>query len=342
MADQRTYIRVHDGMPDHPKVYGLSDKAFRLLVETWCWCSRHLTDGAMPESVWNKRGNPKSRKELIAAGLAEVTDGGVVMHDYLEHQRSAAEVAELVAARSKSGSFGNHVRHHARRGISDPNCDHCRDPKPVAKPSQVRSHMRDENQSQTSNGEHGKRSLAKENPAVSETASAPVDNRPTSGNVRDDAANPSQTASQVRSQTPRKTSLSTETETDIRPPVVSGGSVGRHQQVADARAKTDDDDLEKIENRIIELLAETTGRTIDRAQASKVRKQLLDDRETTNPLAYVASCIRGEPQRYLPTSGAPYDQPPPPRPDVPPTVALTGAAKARELLMANRRKEAES
>ena len=44
-ADRRTYITVHDGMPEHPKVDALSDKAFRALVGLWCWCSRNLTDG---------------------------------------------------------------------------------------------------------------------------------------------------------------------------------------------------------------------------------------------------------------------------------------------------------
>lgn len=102
-ADPRTYIKVHDGMFDHPKIDGLSDRAFRLLVETWCWCSRHLTDGLVKEATWLKRGTPGTRQELIAAGLAEVVPDGIRIHDYLEHQRSADEVAELREKRRASG-----------------------------------------------------------------------------------------------------------------------------------------------------------------------------------------------------------------------------------------------
>jgi hypothetical protein len=102
------------------------------------------------------------------------------------------------------------------------------------------------------------------------------------------------------------------------------------------------DDESKIDERIIELIHEHTGRGIDASWASRVRRQILDGRETRNPLNYVASAIRGEPNRYLPAVGAPHDQPPPPRPDVPEDVAHTGAARARELLAAKHRKEAAS
>ena len=87
-----------------------------------------------------------------------------------------------------------------------------------------------------------------------------------------------------------------------------GSSLGPHLQVADAPAKTDDDDQEleklneQIENRIIELLTEQTGRPVDRAWASRVRRQILDDRQVGNPLSYVAAAIRGEPQKYMPSS----------------------------------------
>lgn len=110
MADTRTYIRVHDGMPDHPKVDGLSDGAFRLLITMWCWCSRHLTDGHIPTATWSKRGTPKARRELVTAGLAVVTDGGVQMHDYLEHQRSSDEVEELRRKRQEAGRKGGNAK----------------------------------------------------------------------------------------------------------------------------------------------------------------------------------------------------------------------------------------
>jgi len=129
--DGRTYIRVHDGMPDHPKVETLSDRAFRLLVETWCWSSRHLTDGRVPANIWRRRGTPAARRELTDAGLVEDHGPeGVRMHDYLEHQRSKAEVEEITAARraaqQKASVKGNHSRWHVGpKGRPSDECELC-------------------------------------------------------------------------------------------------------------------------------------------------------------------------------------------------------------------------
>lgn len=126
MADDRTYIRVHDGMDDHPKIVGLSDGAFRLLMRSWSYCSRQLTDGRLPEAAWRDRGSAKSRRELTDAGLAHLPGHTchhpdcpsppprhVQMHDYLEHQRSAAEVAELKRKRAEAGRRGGHAKANA-------------------------------------------------------------------------------------------------------------------------------------------------------------------------------------------------------------------------------------
>lgn len=125
MADERTYIKVHDGMPDHWKIEALSDRAFRLLIETWCWCSRHLNDGRFPESSWKRRGTPKARKEIEATGLVQVVDGQVVMHDYLEHQRSAGQVEEIREKKRMGAALANHKRWHEARSIVDPECRYC-------------------------------------------------------------------------------------------------------------------------------------------------------------------------------------------------------------------------
>jgi hypothetical protein len=127
MADDRTYIRVHDGMDDHPKIVGLSDGAFRLLMRSWAYSSRQLTDGRIPEAAWRDRGSAKARRELVDAGLAHLPGHAchhpdcpspppkhVQMHDYLEHQRSAAEVAELKRKRSEAGSKGGRSRANAQ------------------------------------------------------------------------------------------------------------------------------------------------------------------------------------------------------------------------------------
>lgn len=103
--DDRTYIRVHDGMPDHPKIAGLSDKAFRLLIELWAYSSRHLTDGRIPSVIAKKRG-AKARDELSATGLLSEHETGHECHDYLEHQRSKEHIEAIKEKRREAGRKG--------------------------------------------------------------------------------------------------------------------------------------------------------------------------------------------------------------------------------------------
>lgn len=152
--DERTFITVHDGLPDHPKVEGLSDKAFRLLVTTWCWCSRHLTDGRVPLTVWRKRATPKARRELVDVGLVELHTDYVLMHDYLEHQSSAAEVEAKKDAKRRAGRLGNHKRWHVEQNVHDPSCEFCLEDAPPDPPpgkgSQPRSQTASQNDRKTS------------------------------------------------------------------------------------------------------------------------------------------------------------------------------------------------
>lgn len=141
--DERTFITVHDGMPEHGKIEGLSDAAFRQLIELWCLCSRTKNDGLLTEASWRKRGTPRTRKELLDAGLAETVGGGIQMHDYLKHQRSAAEIAEIQetkrAAGKKGAGIGNHKRHHVGKGVFNPECEWCVDAS--AEPSAEARHV---------------------------------------------------------------------------------------------------------------------------------------------------------------------------------------------------------
>jgi len=59
MSDYRLFIKLHNGFPEHPKAVGLTDRAFRNLIELWCYCSRNLTDGLVPKSQTKKILTPK-------------------------------------------------------------------------------------------------------------------------------------------------------------------------------------------------------------------------------------------------------------------------------------------
>lgn len=122
--DDSTYILVHDSITDHPKIEGLSDAAFRLLIEFWCWCHRQRTDGRMPKTRWNRLGKPKTRSELLEDMVDDFGEY-VEAHDYLDWQRSAAEAAAARTRQTEGGSLGNHRRWHVARGIVDDTCPYC-------------------------------------------------------------------------------------------------------------------------------------------------------------------------------------------------------------------------
>jgi hypothetical protein len=106
-SEQGTFIKVNDHMDEHPKIEGLSDKAFRSLFRVWFWCSRTRSDGIVTPAAWKARAPGKIGRELIEAGLAHPReDGGVEMHDYLKHQRSREHIEALSAKRSAAGQRG--------------------------------------------------------------------------------------------------------------------------------------------------------------------------------------------------------------------------------------------
>lgn len=154
MADQRTYIKVHDGMPGHPKFAGLSDKAFRTIVTAWCYSSEYLTDGVIPVKAWTglvpARGQvavDKVTRELVEAGLVEARGEEVHLHDYLEHQRSKAQVEHVRQVRSEAGKQGGRPpkqKQNASGLLPDP------ESKPISKPEAEKTQMSEEEVLRTS------------------------------------------------------------------------------------------------------------------------------------------------------------------------------------------------
>lgn len=123
-ADNRPYIRVHNSMPEHPKVVGLSHGAFRTLIKLWCYCDRNATDGTVPAGVASDH-RRSHLLELEKAGLLEYRGGDWHCHDYLDHQRSAADVAVTLSKARRAGSLAAHVRWHERRGKRMVDCSYC-------------------------------------------------------------------------------------------------------------------------------------------------------------------------------------------------------------------------
>ena len=99
-----TWIKLDDNAVDHPKVAGLTDKAFRWWVRGMSYASRFLTDGVLPMVFW-KQAPSQIRVELSSFGLWDWHDPDFRIHDYLSHQSSKEFVTKKradTAARVKA------------------------------------------------------------------------------------------------------------------------------------------------------------------------------------------------------------------------------------------------
>ena len=105
------WARLEDTFTEHPKVVGLSDRAFRLHVTAIVYASRLKTDGLVPASMPRSWGFAKKHSdELVAERLWEVTPKGFQVHDFLEYNPSKVEIEEksarLASVRSNAGKAG--------------------------------------------------------------------------------------------------------------------------------------------------------------------------------------------------------------------------------------------
>lgn len=132
--DKRPGFFLAHEYPDNMKIAPLSDAAFRLHVTAMSYCSRLRTDGLIPDAVWRAMGSPKARRELMSpprvsperAPLVHAVAGGVMLHDYVEHNRTSDEIDAASNTKGQAGALGAHNRWHVGRRRVDPECEHCK------------------------------------------------------------------------------------------------------------------------------------------------------------------------------------------------------------------------
>ena len=101
-----TWVKIDDGMPDHPKVLAAGPEAAWLYVAGICYCGRLTTDGFIPEAQVARLTTLDAKKikvlvkALIEAGLWKKATNGYQVHDYLEHQQ-ARESVELIREKTR-------------------------------------------------------------------------------------------------------------------------------------------------------------------------------------------------------------------------------------------------
>lgn len=105
-----TWVFLDDNMPAHPKILKAGNEVFALQCAGLCYCNKYLTDGFIPEkavrSLLPDPLAPDTVQRICDCGIWEPTDGGYQVHDYLDYQRSRAEVLERREKARESGRQG--------------------------------------------------------------------------------------------------------------------------------------------------------------------------------------------------------------------------------------------
>jgi hypothetical protein len=96
------WVKIDDSFPDHPKIVGLSDIAFRVHISGLCYCGKFLTDGKIPMKIAARfaEENIAILVELSNAGLwmEDLPNNGFIIHDYLTYQTSKDQVEQKRAS----------------------------------------------------------------------------------------------------------------------------------------------------------------------------------------------------------------------------------------------------
>jgi hypothetical protein len=94
--DQRLYGKFTLNFPDHPKIFILSDAAFRCLVSATLWCRQQENDGFLARRLAVAKWSLDVLQELCQndpenPSLIEREEGWYI-HDYAEHQETKADI----------------------------------------------------------------------------------------------------------------------------------------------------------------------------------------------------------------------------------------------------------
>ncbi len=91
-----TWAKFCDGFLDHPKVLRAGEDAANLFMRGCIWCSKHLTDGAIPREALRaltiRRDAPTLAARLVSVNLWESTPDGWQVHDWRDHNPTRESV----------------------------------------------------------------------------------------------------------------------------------------------------------------------------------------------------------------------------------------------------------
>jgi len=116
-----SWLRIEGRMPQHHKVAPLSDAAFRLHVTAMAWSVEGKTDGKIPflipQTLTRAPSGKKLREivdELVRMGLWIEGSDAYQIHDFLQWNLSASEIAARSEMKSRAGAAGGRRSGEAR------------------------------------------------------------------------------------------------------------------------------------------------------------------------------------------------------------------------------------
>ncbi len=117
------WFKVDDHYFTNPKVWEAGEDAALLNLQGIAYCSANQTDGRIPHGIAPRLTEKPNVLELIEclidAGLWKKTTKNYIIHDYLEHQSSRAQIRakrEKAAKRQSDFRTRNGVTSRARNG----------------------------------------------------------------------------------------------------------------------------------------------------------------------------------------------------------------------------------
>ena len=141
MADKRAFAKFDVGYLDNPKMLDVLDascNAILMHVASVLYCAQHLTDGFVAAKAMQRKagGTDADTEILLSAGLwhapghdcdgcPEPPAGKVYVHDFLEHNREAAQVKKVSKKRSDAAKVRWDAEKEAMQNAlqNDPVCN---------------------------------------------------------------------------------------------------------------------------------------------------------------------------------------------------------------------------
>jgi len=110
------WVRIDDGYVQHPKMLAAGADGIALDIAAMCYCARQQTDGFVPAAMvpclLPIKKHAATVRRLIELGrwVHDENRDGYIVHDYLQYNPTAAEIAEMRAAKSAAGKAGARSR----------------------------------------------------------------------------------------------------------------------------------------------------------------------------------------------------------------------------------------